>query len=47
MAHVTFIHGIANKPSPEVLLRLWRQGLARDEGLWIQSIIAALAEDFQ
>lgn len=33
MAHITFIHGIANKPDSEVLLRLWRQSLARDEGL--------------
>ncbi len=33
MGHITFIHGIANKPSQEVLLRLWREGLARDEGL--------------
>ena len=33
MAHITFIHGIANKPESAVLLRLWRQALARDEGL--------------
>jgi len=33
MAHITFIHGIANKPASDVLLRLWRQALARDEGL--------------
>lgn len=30
MPHVTFIHGISNKPAPEVLLRLWRDGLAVD-----------------
>jgi len=28
MAHVTFIHGIANKPPEADLLRLWRQALA-------------------
>lgn len=33
MAHVTFIHGIANKPAPDVLLRIWRDSLARDDGL--------------
>jgi len=33
MPHVTFIHGIANKPAPDVLLRLWRAGLARDDGV--------------
>ena len=33
MPHVTFIHGIANKPAPDVLLRLWRQSLSRDDGL--------------
>ena len=33
MAHITFIHGIANKPETDVLLRIWRQALARDEGL--------------
>lgn len=33
MPHVTFIHGIANKPAPDVLIRLWRDGLARDDGL--------------
>ncbi len=33
MPHVTFIHGIANKPAPDVLLRIWRESLARDEGL--------------
>ena len=30
MAHVTFIHGIANKPPAEDLLRIWRDGLARE-----------------
>ena len=33
MAHVTFIHGIANKPAPDVLLKTWRQALAHDDGL--------------
>lgn len=30
MAHVTFIHGIANKPPANDLLRIWRDGLARE-----------------
>ena len=33
MPHVTFIHGIANKPKADVLLRIWRDSLAQDEGL--------------
>lgn len=33
MPHVTFIHGIGNKPAPDVLIRLWRDALARDDGL--------------
>jgi hypothetical protein len=33
MAHVTFIHGIANKPAPDVLIKMWRQALAHDDGL--------------
>ena len=28
MAHVTFIHGMANKPPPADLLRIWRNTLA-------------------
>lgn len=28
MAHVTFIHGISNKPAPAELLRIWREALA-------------------
>ena len=28
MAHVTFIHGIANKPPEADLLRIWREALA-------------------
>lgn len=34
MAHVTFIHGIANKPEAEQLVREWRRALAAgDDGL--------------
>lgn len=33
MAHVTFVHGIANKPDADVLLRLWRDALAADDGV--------------
>ena len=33
MAHITFIHGIANKPAPDVLLNIWRRSLAHDDGL--------------
>src|SRR5918992_685163 len=28
MAHVTFIHGISNKPPADDLLRIWRETLA-------------------
>lgn len=28
MAHVTFIHGISNKPAPAELLRIWREALS-------------------
>jgi predicted alpha/beta hydrolase family esterase len=33
MPHVTFIHGIANKPPQDKLLKLWRDSLARNNGL--------------
>ena len=33
MAHIVFIHGIANKPAPEVLLRMWKQALAVADGI--------------
>jgi hypothetical protein len=33
MPHVTFIHGIANKPAHDRLLTLWRQSLAANDGL--------------
>lgn len=32
MAHVTFIHGIANKPPQKELLALWRRSLADGDG---------------
>src|SRR6056297_2266181 len=28
MAHITFIHGIANKPDDDELLRIWKRALA-------------------
>src|SRR5687768_13440162 len=30
MPHITFIHGISNKPAADKLLRLWRDSLAQD-----------------
>lgn len=33
MPHVTFVHGIANKPAAEKLLDLWRRSLAESDGL--------------
>lgn len=33
MPHVTFIHGIANKPAKDKLLDLWTRSLAHDNGL--------------
>ena len=43
-AHVTFIHGISNKPAPETLLRNWRHALGRDDGLVLtaQGITSAM-----
>lgn len=32
MAHLVFIHGIANKPEAGELLKIWRRVLGRDEG---------------
>jgi hypothetical protein len=32
MAHVTFIHGIANKPPRDVLLRSWITALGDGDG---------------
>jgi hypothetical protein len=33
MPHITFIHGIANKPAADVLLQLWQRSLAREDGI--------------
>ena len=33
MPHVTFVHGIANKPEREELIRAWSRFLAREDGL--------------
>ena len=33
MPHVTFIHGIANKPDPDRLLTIWEQALAKEDGI--------------
>lgn len=32
MAHVTFIHGIGQKPAPDALIGLWRKALTRRLG---------------
>jgi hypothetical protein len=32
MAHVTFVHGIGNKPEPRALLDLWRRKFAQGAG---------------
>ena len=32
MAHITFVHGIANKPAPDTLLDQWRVALLDDDG---------------
>lgn len=31
MAHITFIHGISNKPAPTRLLEIWKNALKRDD----------------
>src|SRR5215210_3562833 len=33
MAHITFIHGISNKPEAAALHDLWLRALAREDGL--------------
>lgn len=33
MPHITFIHGIANKPPVENLQRIWENAIARDSGI--------------
>ena len=38
MAHVTFIHGIGNKPPPEELLEQWRVALLDDDGVDLDAL---------
>ena len=33
MGHITFVHGIANKPEPEVLLKQWLVALYDNDGV--------------
>lgn len=33
MPHITFVHGISNKPAPDALHDLWRRALARGNGI--------------
>ncbi len=33
MPHITFIHGISNKPAKDALLDLWLRALARENGV--------------
>ncbi len=33
MPHVTFIHGIANKPAADILIDSWRRALAKNDGI--------------
>ncbi len=33
MAHITFIHGIANKPPADELIEIWRRALSQDDGI--------------
>lgn len=48
MAHVTFIHGIANKPPPDDLLHIWRRALAESgaplEDLGVTSLLVYWAD---
>ncbi|MFY9610161.1 MAG: hypothetical protein WAU45_16305 [Blastocatellia bacterium] len=37
MAHVTFIHGISNKPPEENLRRIWLRALARENGIDLET----------
>lgn len=41
-AHVTFIHGLANKPAPDQLRRIWLDALAApvdgDSGFWLSDV---------
>lgn len=38
MGHITFVHGIANKPDPETLLGQWRVALYDDDGLDLDAL---------
>jgi hypothetical protein len=38
MGHVTFVHGIANKPDPETLLEQWRVALLDDDGVDLDAL---------
>ena len=38
MGHVTFVHGIGNKPEPSVLLEHWRAALLDDDGIDLASL---------
>jgi hypothetical protein len=38
MGHITFIHGIANKPDPETLLEQWRIALYDDDGIDLDAL---------
>ena len=44
MAHVTFIHGIANKPAKDALLEQWRVALLDDDddGMDMRHIVLQL-----
>ena len=33
MPHVTFIHGIANKPPADQLIEIWRRSLSQNDGI--------------
>ena len=38
LGHVTFVHGIGNKPEPSVLLEHWRAALLDDDGIDLASL---------
>ena len=38
MAHITFIHGIANKPAPDELLRQWQIALLDNDGINLDAL---------
>lgn len=33
MAHITFVHGIGNKPAPDDLVREWKIALSDNDGV--------------